>query len=167
MNFEFGEEIGEGCFSSCHKRGTKKNSESPRGIQPQKFVFHTVMLYHLATPWWTRPPLGSYAIRVLDTTRIRNVASVMFDETHPSLFLNWAQNLPSFLFYWQTSFSTLDNCNILHCCRQLFFSILNNRLAIGCGCYAYLSKLFLFLVSNVRVRVKKPSPTVRQTSVTY
>ena len=123
--------------------------------------------YHLATPWWTRPPLGSYAIRVLDTTRIRNVASVMFDETLPSLFLNWAQNLPSFLFYWQTSFSTLDNCNILHCCRQLFFSILNNRLAIACGCYAYLSKLFLFLVSNVRVRVKKPSPTVRQTSVTY
>ena len=26
-------------FSSCHERGTKKNSESPRGIEPQNFGF--------------------------------------------------------------------------------------------------------------------------------
>ena len=26
-------------FSSCHERGTKKNSESPQGIEPQTFRF--------------------------------------------------------------------------------------------------------------------------------
>ena len=37
------------CFSSCHERGTKKNSESPRGIEPQTFGFRAPILYHWAT----------------------------------------------------------------------------------------------------------------------
>ena len=33
-------------FSSCHERGTNKNSEFPRGIERQTFGFRAPMLYH-------------------------------------------------------------------------------------------------------------------------
>ena len=34
------------CFSSCHERGTNKNSEFQRGIESQTFGFRAPMLYH-------------------------------------------------------------------------------------------------------------------------
>ena len=36
-------------LSSCHECGTKKNFESPSGIEPQTFGFHAPMFYHWAT----------------------------------------------------------------------------------------------------------------------
>ena len=36
-------------FSSCLGRGTKKKSETSRGIEPQTFGFRVPMFYNLAT----------------------------------------------------------------------------------------------------------------------
>ena len=44
-------------FSSCHERGTRKNSDSLWGIVPHTFGFRARMLFHWAaeTLWWVRP----------------------------------------------------------------------------------------------------------------
>ena len=46
VSFELGKEIKKDVFHLVKSVGQRKNSESPLGIEPQAFGFHTSMLYH-------------------------------------------------------------------------------------------------------------------------
>ena len=95
---------------SCHACGTKKNSESPWGIEPQTFRFHTPMFYPWATETqqWARSItkfiwhvsyilLGS-AMSIASRGIFSFVPHLWQDEKDLSLFFYPAQNLPSLLF---------------------------------------------------------------------
>ena len=49
VSFELGEEIEKDGFRLVTSVGQRKNSGSPKGIEPQTLGFRTPMLYHLAT----------------------------------------------------------------------------------------------------------------------
>ena len=46
VSFELGKEIEEDVFRLVTSVGQIKNSESPRGKEPQAFGFRALMLYH-------------------------------------------------------------------------------------------------------------------------
>ena len=119
-------------FSSCHECGTKKNSESPYGVELQTIGFRApMMLYHLAV---SEVYYEVHMKRVLHTARISYVDGVMFlnrtreiffvpcsrqDKKHLSLFLYRAQNLLSLLFYY-FSFPTYIT-KIQQCSTRIIF----------------------------------------------
>ena len=80
-------------FLSCHDSGTRKNSESPWGIEPQTFG----ILSSNALPLSHRDSVVSevyyevHMTRVLHTTRISNVNSIMFVDRNKRDGKFWAQ----------------------------------------------------------------------------
>ena len=49
VSFELGKETEKDVFCLVTSVGQRKNSGSPKGIEPQTLGFRTPMLYHLAT----------------------------------------------------------------------------------------------------------------------
>ena len=86
-------ELEKDVFLSCHKSGTRKNSESPWGIEPQTFG----ILSSDALPLSHRDSAVSevyyevHMTRVLHTTRISNVNSIMFVDRNKRDGKFWAQ----------------------------------------------------------------------------
>ena len=65
-------------FSSCYERGTRKNSVTPWGIEPETIGFRAPMLYHWATDSTVSEVYYEvHVTRVLYTVRVSNVDSVM------------------------------------------------------------------------------------------
>ena len=86
-------ELEKDVFLSCHDSGTRKNSESPWGIEPQTFG----ILSSDALPLSHRDSAVSevyyevHMTHVLHTTRISNVNSIMFVDRNKRDGKFWAQ----------------------------------------------------------------------------
>ena len=86
-------ELEKDVFLSCHESGTRKNSESPWGIEPQTFG----ILSSDALPLSHRDSVVSevyyevHMTHVLHTTRISNVNSTMFVDRNKRDGKFWAQ----------------------------------------------------------------------------
>ena len=86
-------ELEKDVFLSCHESGTRKNSESPWGIEPQTFG----ILSSDALPLSHRDSAVSevyyevHMTHVLHTTRISNVNSTMFVDRNKRDGKFWAQ----------------------------------------------------------------------------
>ena len=86
-------ELEKDVFLSCHESGTRKNSESPWGIEPQTFG----ILSSDALPLSHRDSAVSevyyevHMTHVLHTTRISNVNSIMFVDRNKRDGKFWAQ----------------------------------------------------------------------------
>ena len=95
-------ELEKDVFLSCHESGTRKNSESPWGIEPQTFG----ILSSNALPLSHRDSAVSevcyevHMTHVLHTTRISNVNSIVFVDRNKRDGKFWAQlrNREKFFF---------------------------------------------------------------------